>query len=82
MYTTSRYASLETRRLARRLSGDNGEIYLSRGKKTVRDLVLLARRRGEESISIIGEKGKIPSTLSRLEVLGTGGWKWKGKKEL
>ena len=82
MFTTSRYASIETRKLAKKQSAVDGERYKSRGKKTVQELVLLARRLGEERICIIGEKGKKPASISSLEVLAHGGWKWKEKRAL
>ncbi len=82
MYTTSRYASLQTRDAARRMAAKAGERYLGRGKKTVRELVELARRKGYEAICIIGEKGKRPSTATWLDVLEQGGWRWKERKEL
>lgn len=82
MYTTARYASAETRLFARKAAAGKGEPYVSRGKKTIEQLAMLARKKGEGIIIIIGEHGKNPATLSCLEITKKGGWKWKEKRTL
>lgn len=77
MFTTSRYCSRETRGFARKLAG-----YVARGKKTVRDLVALARRRGEQSIFIVEEKDEHPYRIIEIKVLETGDWAWAGERLL
>ncbi len=50
MFTTSRYASIETRKKA---SGHG--YYVARGKKTIADLAAIARKKGYARIAIVGE---------------------------
>lgn len=71
MFTTSRYASLKARELARRMAVEAGEPFLSRGKHTIDQLAGIARRKGERHISIIEE-----SKAMRIEVDETGKWRW------
>ena len=79
MYTTSRYASTGTRELARSLAKENGEEYLSRGKKTIEQLAQLARKKGESQIKIVEEKEGNPSIIATLLIDELGHWKWSDK---
>jgi rRNA maturation protein Rpf1 len=74
MITTSRYASENTRKLAKKLAGRLGTFYTSRGKKTIDSLVDYARKKGEEEIAVV--EG---NTVSVIEVSETGKWKWAEK---
>lgn len=76
MFTTSRYASKETRTLGRKMAGEKGERFLARGKKTVAQLVSAARRLGEKRIFVVEEKDGKPAGVAAIEVSETGGWKW------
>jgi rRNA maturation protein Rpf1 len=76
MFTTSRYAGAETRRKAQELSEAAGEPYLARGKKTIAQLAAIARRTGQERISVLEERGKKPGAVAVIAVSETGGWKW------
>jgi len=79
MYTTSRYASEETRRKARKLASGAGEPYIARGKHTIDQLADIARRRGQHRISILQDR----SGIAVIEVGETGSWRWlKGLKGL
>ena len=82
MYTTSRYASERTRRLARRMAAMAGEPYVSRGKHTMAELAETARRKGEGLISVIQEKDGEPSAIAQAEVSETGKWRWLLKKKI
>jgi rRNA maturation protein Rpf1 len=74
LITTSRYASLETRRYAKVLAKE--ELFISRGKRTVTQLVKIARKRGEHKILIVEEENKKPSKILTIEVSETEEWKW------
>jgi len=76
MFTTSRYAGPGTRRRARELAEEAGEPFVARGKRTVEQLVALARKTGEERISILEERGKKPGTVAVIRVSETGKWEW------
>lgn len=76
MWTTSRYASEETRKFARRLASSSGSVFCARGKKTVAQLAGLARRSGEEMIFILEERAGKPFRAASARVLETGGWEW------
>lgn len=82
MFTTSRYASPKTRGLARSMAAEAGEPFLSRGKHTVEQLAEIARRKGEEHISVIEESKGEPATIALIEVSETGKWKWAGKRPI
>jgi rRNA maturation protein Rpf1 len=82
MFTTSRYASVETRKLARKLAGEKEEIFLARGKKTVEELVDFARKKGEAVISIVEENGGKPAKVCRIIVSETGRWAWSAEERL
>ena len=82
MFTTSRYASEDTRELALVLAEKSDDLFISRGKRTIANLVEIARKRGENRISILEEhKGK-PFRISFIEVSELGNWKWAGEKAL
>jgi len=76
MYTTSRYASGETRGFARRLATRNRETYVARGKKTIAELAAMARECGQESVIVVEERGGKPTILSKISVDELGRWKW------
>jgi len=82
MFTTSRYASAETRRMAMALARDQGSVYVARGKRTVVQLASLARRLGEDIIHVIEEKAGKPHLLATISVSANGAWKWEGKPEI
>jgi len=71
MFTTSRYASPTAREMARRISAEAGEPFLSRGKHTIDQLAWIARRKGERHIFIVEE-----SKVMSIEVDETGKWRW------
>lgn len=82
MITTSRYASSETRDAAKNFSKTNLILYSSRGKKTISDLVLFARKKGESNILILQENKNKPSNILVIEIDSLGNWKWKEKINL
>lgn len=79
MFTTSRYASRETRRFASTMAEEKGERYAARGKRTIADLAADARKRGEAEITVVEERGGKPAVLSRISVDELGRWKWAGE---
>ena len=58
------------------------ELFISRGKHTIAQLADIARREGEEHISIIEEQGKRPAVLVMITVSETGEWKWAGERPI
>ncbi len=82
MFTTSRYAGEETKKLARRLAKDNDELFLARGKRTIEELVSLARKKGEDKISVVEEEAGRPAKVCRIKVSETGKWRWSGEEKL
>ena len=82
MMTTSRYSSEATRRFAKDLAKENGERYIARGKKTIDELAVLARKSGEETITIIEERGKKPALASRIRIDEQGCWRWEEERLL
>ncbi len=82
MFTTSRYASRETRALARLMASESRQAYVSRGKKTIEGLSALARRNGEATISVVAESGGSAHTLAVISVDERGGWAWKEERLL
>jgi rRNA maturation protein Rpf1 len=80
MWTTSRYASAETKSAARRLASVSGSVFCSRGKKTIAELAESARRSGESAIMIVEERAGKPSFVSSIEVLPDGGWRWAQRR--
>lgn len=79
MITTSRYASVNTRKLARSMAMKKHTIYVARGKKTIDQLAEQARRKGESEVAIIEEKKGAADSVSLIEVRETGEWRWVGK---
>lgn len=73
MFTTSRYSSTKTRELAKKLAIENKEIYVARGKKTIDQLVQLARKKGEEKIAVL-EDNSTKIAIITIDELGR--WKW------
>jgi rRNA maturation protein Rpf1 len=82
LISTSRYASLETRELARALAKERDEPFVSRGKRTMDSLAALARRRGQERILIVEERGQRPSALVTIEVDERGLWRWANERPI
>ncbi len=82
MITTSRYASSETRGMARRMAADSGDVSVARGKRTVEQLVSLARRKGEDRITIIEERDGKPSIAADIAIDEMGRWRWAGEKAI
>lgn len=76
MWTTSRYSSEKARERAEKLAASGNSRYVARGKKTIAQLVELARKSGEERIMVVEEDG-----IREIEVLPTGKWRWnEGKR--
>lgn len=82
MYTTSRYASGETRVFARKLAARQKERYVARGKRTIAGLAAMARKGGDERIVIIEERGGKPALLSTIKVDELGRWSWAGEARI
>ena len=82
MFTTSRYASSETRSLASGMAAESGERYVARGKKSVAALAELARRFGEPRVSIIEERDGKPALVAPLLVDELGRWAWAEERLL
>ncbi len=82
MFTTSRYASKDTRALARRMASESREPYVARGKKTIEELSALARRSGEAEVRLVTESGGAAASISLISVDETGGWAWKEERLL
>lgn len=82
MITTSRYASEETRKLARGIADKLGTFYASRGKKTIDSIVSDARKKGEHEILVVEEKNGKPVHISVIEVSELGEWKWTKKTKV
>ena len=81
MYTTSRYASKETVRLAQKMASQKKERFLNRNKKTIQEMTEIARTNGDEHIHIIMEKKGKPATISEIQVNERTGWKWEKTKQ-
>ena len=75
MYTTSRYASMKTRELAKKLAEENKEIYMARGKKTIDQLAQFARKKGEHKITILEDQETKPK-IATITIDELGQWKW------
>ncbi|MEW6036511.1 MAG: hypothetical protein AB1529_07910 [Candidatus Micrarchaeota archaeon] len=82
MITTSRYASPATRLLARTMARKAGERYVARGKKTIAQLADEARRAGDDSISVVEERGGKAAVLARITVDERGRWAWAEERLL
>jgi rRNA maturation protein Rpf1 len=82
MITTSRYVSKKTREFAKSLAREGNERYVARGKKTIDSLVDDARKKGEESIGVIEERGGEATLLARIKVDERGRWSWAGERLL
>jgi len=76
MITTSRYSSRKTREFAKLLSRKLDTFYVARGKKTIEDIVLYGRKKGESEVRVIEEEKGIPAYISTIEISETGKWKW------
>jgi rRNA maturation protein Rpf1 len=82
MFTTSRYSSEGTRKVAGRIAKENGEPYVARGKKTIDSLVEEARRCGESTLNIIEERKGEAAIISTIRIDEMGKWAWAGEKPL
>jgi rRNA maturation protein Rpf1 len=82
MYTTSRYASKDTRALAGAMARDCGERYVARGKKTIAGLAIDARRLGEATISILEERKGAAGRISVIAVDELGRWRFQEERLL
>ena len=82
MFTTSRYAGKETKELARRLARGKKEIFLARGKRSIEELVSLARKKGETLISVVEEEKGRPAKVCTIKVSETGRWNWSAEERL
>lgn len=69
--STARYAGKKTREFAEAFAGSSGSAYCARGKKSVENLVSLARRKGENTLALVSE-GRI-SFIS----VSSSDWGWK-----
>jgi len=78
IWTTSRYASLETKKKAQMLADRNGSPYVARGKKTIDGIAGFARRSGFDRIMLLEESAGHPSLIRTIEIFPDGGWKWAG----
>ena len=76
MITTARYASKQSRILAKKLTLLCG-MYLSRGKKTIADLVFFSRKNGDTRIYIIKEKEGVPAQLESILITEVMEWNWE-----
>lgn len=76
LFTTSRYASEETRNIAKKLARRQKEKYVARGKKTIDEVVAAARKNGDERITVVEEKGSKPYRIAVLAVDELGNWSW------
>ena len=76
MFTTSRYASRETRLLARRMAEEGRERYVARGKHTIASLAALCRKAGDAKLCVVEEKGGKPRTVATIRIKETGEWEW------
>lgn len=71
LVTTSKHASLELKKSALAFSIEKKSKYLNRGKKTIEEIVSIARNSGHDKIAIIKEKGKIDYMH-----ISSRTWKW------
>ena len=76
IWTTSRYASLETKKRAQTLAGGAGSCYIARGKKTIDDIAEFARRLGFVRIMLLEECAGHPSQIRTIDISPDGRWKW------
>lgn len=82
MYTTSRYASKDTRALAAAMAGGCGERYVARGKKTIEGLARDARKSGDATVSIIEERKGAAACIAVIAVDELGRWRFKEERLL
>ncbi len=82
MMTTSRYASAQTRGIARGMALEAGERYVARGKKTISQLAALARKAGDGQVGIVEEKGGRAALVAFLRVDELGRWAWAEERLL
>lgn len=84
--TTSRYASRAARAAAAGFAGSRRAVYVARGKKTIRQLVEFAWRKGYGKILIVrelrGRKAAGALAAEEIEIDQWGRWKWGGSHEI
>ena len=81
MFTTSRYASENSKLLAQILSKNFNSFYVSRGKKSISQLSFLARNVGETRIVLIKEnKDHMPVFLEIISIDELGKWEYIEEK--
>jgi hypothetical protein len=80
MYTTSRYSSKKTRKLAGCEAKTRDERYIARGKKTIDSLAQEARRMGEETLHIIEERKGEAALVATIMIDAAGKWRWAGEE--
>jgi len=75
IFTTSRYASAKLRQEAIVMAGKAKDgVLVPRGKKTIADLIELARKIGQNKIMVLKE-GK-NTGCSEIEISASGRWRW------
>ena len=79
MWSTCRYASLQTRETAEKLARSTGSRYVARGKKTILQLAFLARKSGSHAVNLVFQQGGCPYWVMRLDIQPSGAYRW-GKK--
>ena len=72
LVTTSRHASLELKKLALNFSLEHKANYLNRGKKTIDEVISLARKEGHSKIAVIKGENK----TDYIEIHHSGNWDW------
>ena len=77
MFSTSRYSTQATRRLAGIEAKRLGQSYVARGKKTIDTLAAEARARGEETLSIIEERKGVAAIVATIRISPGGRWSWE-----
>ena len=82
MYTTSRYASMETRKKASLIAKESKEPYIARGKKTIDSLAKQARKCGESRLNILEERKGKAAIIAVIEIDEMGKWSWAGERPL
>ncbi len=72
LVTTSRHPSLELKKLALNFSIQKKAKYINRGKKTIEDLIMLARKEGNTKITLVRSKDKI----DYIQIHHGKNWEW------
>ena len=80
--TTSRYASLATRKSARELANAVKADYVARGKKTIQQLVEYAWKKGNDKLLVIEEKKDKAAIASAIAIDHWGKWCWAERTDI